>query len=75
MIMHPLALPRLETAGIREYLTGGIGEILFLQIRSLLEKGRDVQPEDLLSALPDGPEREFVTEMLLKASSLTAQYP
>jgi DNA primase len=70
MIMHPLALTRLETAGVREYLTGGIGEILFLQIRSLLEKGRDVQPEDLLSALPDGPEREFVTEMLLKASSL-----
>ena len=70
IVMHPYALPRLETVGIREYLTGGMGEILFLQIRSLLEGGQDVQPEDLMSALPDGPERQFVTEMLLKAPSL-----
>jgi DNA primase len=72
MVMHPLALPRLETAGIREYLAGGIGEILFLQIRSLLERGREVQPEELLMVLPDGAERDFVTKMLLKAPSLNS---
>jgi DNA primase len=72
MIMHPFALPRLETVGVRECLAGGMGEILFLQIRSLLERGVDVQPEDLLTALPNGPEREFVTDMLLKASSFPA---
>ena len=75
LVMYPLALPRLEDAGIREYLTGGIGEILFLQIRSLLEKGGDVQPEDLLAVLPDGGERDFVTEMLLKAPSLNHHTP
>jgi DNA primase len=75
LVMYPLALPRLEEAGIREYLTGGIGEILFLQIRFLLERGGDVQPEDLLTVLPDGVERDFVTEMLLKAPSLNHHNP
>lgn len=75
LVMCPLALPRLEEAGIREYLTGGIGEVLFLQIRSLLERGGDLQPEDLLTVLPDGAERDFVTEMLLKAPSLNQHNP
>jgi DNA primase len=75
LVMHPFALPRLEEAGIREYLTGGIGEVLFLQIRSLLERGGEVQPEDLLAVLPDGAERDFVTEMLLKAPWLNAHSP
>ena len=75
LVLYPLALPRLEAAGIREYLTGGIGEILFLQIRSLLERGGDVQPEDLLTVLPDGAERDFVTGMLLKAPSLNHHDP
>ncbi len=75
LVMYPLALPRLEEAGIREYLTGGIGEVLFLQIRSLLERGGDLQPEDLLTVLPDGAERDFVTEMLLKAPSLNQHNP
>jgi DNA primase len=70
MVMYPMALPNLESAGIRAYLAGGIGEILFLLIKSLLQNAKDVQPEDLLSGLPDGPEHDFVTEMLLKASSL-----
>jgi DNA primase len=73
MVMYPMALPKLETAGIRDYLTGGIGEILFLQIKSLLQNSRDVQPEELLTVLPDGPEHDFVTGILLKASSLIPQ--
>lgn len=70
LVMHPSSLPRLEEAGIREYIAGGVGEILFLQIKSLLEKDGEVQPEDLLMVLPSGVERDFVTEMLLNASSL-----
>lgn len=70
LVMYPAALPRLEAGGIREYLAGGIGEILFLQIKALLDKGGEVQPEDLLMVLPVGAERDFVAEILLKASSL-----
>jgi DNA primase len=75
LVMYPFALPRLEEAGIREYLTGGIGEVLFLQIRSLLARGGEVQPEDILTVLPDGPERDFVTGVLLNAPSLNAHSP
>jgi len=75
LVMYPFVLPRLEAAGIREYLTGGIGEVLFLQIRSLLEREGEVQPEDVLTVLPDGAERDFVTEMLLKAPSLNDHSP
>ena len=75
LVMYPFALPRLEAVGIREYLAGGIGEVLFLQIRTLLERGGEVQPEDLLTVLPDGAERDFVTEMLLKAPSLNHHSP
>jgi DNA primase len=73
LVMHPHTLPRLEAGGIRDYLAGGVGEILFLQVKSLLEKGGEVQPEDLLTALPAGPERDFVREMLLSAPSLGHQ--
>ena len=34
-----------------------------------------MQPEDLLTVLPDGAERDFVTEMLLKAPSLNHHNP
>jgi len=70
MVMYPMALPKLEAAGIRGYLSGGIGEILFLQLKSLLQNDQDVQPEELLTVLPSGPEHDFVTEILLNASSL-----
>ncbi len=73
MVMYPFSLPKLEEAGIREYLSGGIGEILFLQIKSLLQRRDDMQPEELLTALPHGPEHDFVTEILLNASSHVPQ--
>jgi len=44
-----------------------MGEILFLQVKLLLAGGKEVQPEEVLSALPEGPERSFVADVLLKA--------
>ncbi len=73
LVMNPVSLPKLEAAGIRNYLAGGIGEVLFLQIKSLLADRLEVQPEELLAALPDGPEHDFVTEILLQASSFFPQ--
>lgn len=72
MVMHPSELAKLEAAGIREFLAGGIGEILFLQLKVLLQKQNDVQPEELLTELPKGPEHDFVMEILLSASSFVS---
>ncbi len=67
MVLQPRGFTHLEQAGVREFLAGGIGEILFLQYRDLLEKNPEVEPEELLSVLPDGSERDFVAELLLNA--------
>jgi len=67
MVINPQHFSRLEAGGIRECLAGGVGEILFLQLRRLLEGTEDVEPEDLLSNLPDGAERAVVMELLLAA--------
>ncbi len=68
MLMNPKEFGRLEEAGIREALVGGIGEILFLQMAQIEKDGEDLQPEELLSHLPEGAERKLVSEILLEAS-------
>ncbi len=68
IVLNPGFFYDLDGLGLRAVLAGGIGEIVYLQVRELLEKGMDVQPEDVLSALPAGPERKMVSEMLLQAS-------
>ncbi len=68
MVMNPGYFQELEGLGVREVLAGGLGEIVYLQVRELLGKDMDVQPEDILSALPEGPERKVVSDMLLQAS-------
>lgn len=70
MVMHPQHFERLEEKNIREFLQGGMGEILFLQMKMLLTQDKEVQPEEVLSALPEGQERSFVAEILLKAPEL-----
>lgn len=67
MVLHPQFLPRLETGGLRDCLAGSIGEILFLQLKNLLEKHGEVEPEELLSVLPEGVERTLVADLLLDA--------
>lgn len=67
MVLQPKFFPLLAEGGIRECLEGSIGEILFLQLDNLLQGAADTEPEDLLSVLPPGLERAFVSDLLLSA--------
>ena len=70
MVMNPADFTLLEEAGVRECLEGGMGEIIFLQMKMMLQERADVQPEEVMSAFADGPERSLVAEMLLNTSQL-----
>ncbi len=65
MLLNPLSFEQLALAGIRECLSGTVGEILFLQIQRELARNSMLQPEDLLTLLPEGAERRFVADMLV----------
>lgn len=67
MILQPKFFSRLEEGGIRECLAGGVGEVLFLQLKGLLAQNPDSEPEDLLTVLPGGMERTLVADLLLRA--------
>lgn len=67
MILNPAAFNQLEDAGIRQFLEGSCGEILFLQMKEMLKKNPDFEPEELMSSLPEGPERAIMAEVLLGA--------
>jgi len=69
IVLYPDAVPKLEHAGLREYLSGTIGEVLLLQLGVLLKGSDDVTPEDLLGVLPQGGERLFVSDILLSSSA------
>ena len=66
MILQPRYFSRLEEAGIRQSLAGGLGEILFLQQKSLLARNPEAEPEELLTSLPEGAERNLVAELLIR---------
>jgi hypothetical protein len=70
MVMHPGYFRELEESNLREILSGGVGEILFLQIKMMTADNNEVQPEEIFAALPEGPERNLVADMLLNASRL-----
>ncbi|TKB24872.1 DNA primase [Desulfopila sp. IMCC35006] len=67
MILQPQFFPQLEEGGLRECLADGVGEILFLQLKSLLARKNDAEPEELLTVLPEGAERNLVAELLQRA--------
>lgn len=69
MVLYPNSLGELEKAGIRSCLVGSIGEILYLQLKALIEKSGSVEPEELLAGLPEGGERVLVADILLNSSS------
>ncbi|MFH2122243.1 MAG: DNA primase [Pseudomonadota bacterium] len=69
MVLHPAHFLRMEEVGLRPRLACGVGEVLFLQLKALHAKGRELEPEELLAALPEGEERALVAEILLTASS------
>ncbi len=67
MILQPKYFFRLAEGGLRACLAGGVGEILFLQMESLLTANPQAEPEELLTVLPEGGERSLVAELLLRA--------
>ena len=69
MILHPRFFPRLAEHGIRYCLAGSIGEVLFLQIQAMLAEKTTIEPEELLTLLPEGGERAFVAALLLSATT------
>jgi DNA primase len=68
MVLQPKFFSALQDSGLRECLAGGMGEILFLQLKNLLEKKSDAEPEELLTVLSEGAERSLVAELLQRAS-------
>ncbi len=67
MILQPHCFSRLAAAGLRDCLAGSIGEILFLELERLTAVNRQTEPEELLSVLPEGAERTFVADVLLRS--------
>jgi len=68
-VLFPAHFSRLEEAGVRQQLAGGLGEVIFLQLKELHASSPSFEPEDLLVALPDGEERAVVERILQSASS------
>ena len=68
MILYLQFFNDLEAKNIRQVLQGGIGEIIYLQIKEMLAVNPEVQPEEVLQVLPDGPERKLVADILINAS-------
>lgn len=73
MVLHPDCFGRMESAGLRDCLAGSSGEILFLQLGQLLATRELVEPEDLLSVLPEGSERMLVSDMLMAAQETSRE--
>lgn len=69
MVLYPDRIERLAECGLRDVLENSLGEVLYLQLMRLIKEKDMVEPEDLLSVLPEGPERKLVSDILLSASS------
>jgi DNA primase len=72
MILQPQYFFKLAEGGLRDSLIGGIGEMLFLELESLLKTNPQAEPEELLTALPEGAERCLVADLLLRVSASTS---
>jgi len=67
MVLNPGAYSVLAENMIRDCLEGSIGEILFLELGKIVEQNAEAEPEELLTVLPEGAERRFVSKLLLTA--------
>jgi len=65
MIHNPRHLSVLDDAGIRDCLAGSVGEVIFLALKKIAENKPEVEPEELLTLLPEGPERQLVAALLV----------
>lgn len=70
LILYPDSLASLEEGGARACLSGTIGEVILLQLKLLHEQEGTVAPEDILAQLPQGAERIFVSDVLLRSSQV-----
>ncbi|MBB5346891.1 DNA primase [Desulfoprunum benzoelyticum] len=68
MVLHPRFFPKLAATGLRDFLAGTVGEVLFLQMQAILAEKSHIEPEELLSLLPEGAERGLVSDLLMKAA-------
>lgn len=68
MIFYPQYFRELKEHGLRACLAGTVGEILFLQLQARLAQADSIEPEELLTLLPEGAERNLVSDLLTKAS-------
>ncbi|BHH81740.1 DNA primase [Desulforhopalus sp. 52FAK] len=69
MILNPVTYQALADNKIRDCLEGSIGEILFLELGKVVRQNPDAEPEELLTVLPEGAERRFVSNLLLGAGA------
>ena len=65
MVHNPQHLAVLDEAGIRDCLAGSIGEVIFLALQKLATDKAQVEPEELLTVLPEGAERQLVAALLV----------
>lgn len=71
MVLHLQYFETLDGKNIRRLLQGGMGEIIYLQIKGMKVENKDAQPEEILQALPEGEERKLVADILLKAAQVS----
>lgn len=71
MILNPVSYSVLAENKIRDCLEGSIGEILFLELGKIVDQNAEAEPEELLTVLPEGAERRFVSKLLLTAGEDT----
>lgn len=70
-VLNPEFVEVLDEAGLGKVLGGTIGEVIFLQLKILFEqKQGNLQPEELLSILPEGEERALVASLLIRATAV-----
>jgi len=53
MVLHPQYFKNLESTGLRDFLAGTVGEVLFLQMQAIFVRKDQIEPEELLSLLPE----------------------
>ncbi len=64
MIHNPRYFQALAEGGARDCLAGSLGEVIYLALQSLVADRVQVEAEDLLAVLPEGPERRLVAALL-----------
>ncbi len=69
MVLQPASFTTLDGEGLRSSLEGSVGEVIYLQLKSVLQENPGAEPEDFLTAFLPGPERLLVSEILSGAGA------